>query len=167
MTYRSLFVLVAFALSTCLVPAPGANDQQVPSKHFTVYPIGQIEKQDGRTKIILDKEYQPGLLGLAGFSHVQVFYWFDRNDTPEKRSILQVHPHGKKSNPLAGVFATRAPVRPNLIALSLCRIISIEENVIEIDQIDAFPNTPVLDLKPYIPSIDEVRATCPEWVNQK
>lgn len=167
MRYACLFVLGVFVLSICFVPPTRADNQQVPSKHFTVYPIGQIEKQHGRTKIILDKKYQPGLLGLAGFSHVQVFYWFDRNDTPEKRSILQVYPHGEKSNPLSGVFATRAPVRPNLIALSLCRIISVRENVIEIDRIDAFSNTPVLDLKPYVPSIDEVSATCPEWVNRK
>ncbi len=51
-------------------------------------------------------------------------------------------------NPLRGVFATRAPVRPNLIALSRVRVISVRGNVIEIDGIDAFPDTPVLDLKP-------------------
>jgi tRNA (Thr-GGU) A37 N-methylase len=81
--------------------------------------------------------------------------------------VLQVHPRGKKKNPLCGVFATRAPVRPNLIALSLCKVISVRENVIEIDQIDAFPNTPVLDLKPYIPSIDTANASFPEWVKSK
>jgi tRNA (Thr-GGU) A37 N-methylase len=46
------------------------------------------------------------------------------------------------------VFATRAPVRPNLIALSRCRVISVNDNLIEIDEIDAFPDTPVLDIKP-------------------
>lgn len=167
MRYPSLVVLGVFVLSVWFVSPTKANDQKAAPKHFTVYPIGHIEKRDGQTKIILDKKYQPGLLGLEGFSHVHVLYWFDRNDTPQKRSTLQVHPHGDKRNPLSGVFATRAPVRPNLTALSLCKIISVRENVIEIDQIDAFPNTPVLDLKPYIPSIDEVSATCPEWVNRK
>jgi tRNA-Thr(GGU) m(6)t(6)A37 methyltransferase TsaA len=123
-----------------------------------------VNKQDGKTKIILDRKYQAGLSGLDGFSHVLVFYWLDRNDTPEKRSILKVYPHGNKQNPLQGVFATRAPVRPNLIALSLCRIYAIQDNVIEIDYIDAFPNSPVLDLKPYVPGIDAASATCPEWV---
>ena len=102
---------------------------------------------EGRTTIVVDKQYQPGLLGLEKFSHVWVLYWFDRNDTPEKRSILQVHPRGDKKNPLRGVFATHSPVRPNLIAMSRCKIISVEENVVEIDEIDAFPDTPVLDLK--------------------
>jgi tRNA (Thr-GGU) A37 N-methylase len=46
------------------------------------------------------------------------------------------------------VFATRAPVRPNLIALSRCRVIAVRENLIEIDWIDALPDTPVLDNKP-------------------
>ena len=163
MRYACLLVAGVFALSARFIPAASANNQQATSKHFIVYPIGQVDKQDGRTRIILDKKYQAGLSGLSDFSHVLVFYWFDRNDTPPKRSVLQVHPHGKKQTPLKGVFATRAPVRPNLIALSLCRIISIKENVIEIDQIDAFPNSPVLDLKPYIPSIDAASATWPEW----
>ncbi|MBV2097138.1 MAG: SAM-dependent methyltransferase, partial [Candidatus Thiodiazotropha sp. (ex Codakia orbicularis)] len=79
---------------------------------------------------------------------IWVLYWFDRNDTPERRGILQVHPRGNPDNPLRGVFATRAPVRPNLIALSRCRILSIAANRIEIDGIDAFPDTPVLDIKP-------------------
>jgi tRNA (Thr-GGU) A37 N-methylase len=46
------------------------------------------------------------------------------------------------------VFATRAPMRPNLIALTRCKILSVKKNVIEIDSIDAFTDTPVLDLKP-------------------
>ena len=73
---------------------------------------------------------------------------YHRNDTPIKRSILQVHPRGNPENPLRGVFATRAPVRPNLIALSRCRVLSVRDNLIEIDDIDAFADTPVLDIKP-------------------
>lgn len=80
-------------------------------------------------------------------SHVTVIYWFDRNDTPEKRVVLQVHPQGNKANPMRGVFATHSPVRPNLIAISRCKILTVRDNVIEIDSIDAFPDTPVLDLK--------------------
>ena len=139
----------------------GDDRKKTPPKKYTLYPIGHVKKEAGKTRIILDKRYQPGLLGLDRFSHIQVFYWFDRNDTPQERSILQVHPRGKKSNPLSGVFATRAPVRPNLIALSLCEIVSIRENIIEIDEIDAFPGTPVLDIKPYIPDIDAVDGDSP------
>ncbi len=52
--------------------------------------------------------------------HVQVIWWFDQKDTPQRRAILQVHPRGNPQNPLTGVLACRAPVRPNLIALSPC-----------------------------------------------
>ncbi|MHC4657094.1 MAG: tRNA (N6-threonylcarbamoyladenosine(37)-N6)-methyltransferase TrmO [Planctomycetota bacterium] len=124
-----------------------SEQQASESEYFKVYPIGKIEKKDGRTFIILDKEYEAGLKGLQKHSYVHVVYWFDRNDTPEKRAILQVHPRADKDNPLTGVFATHSPFRPNLIAISKCDIISIKENVIEIKDIDAFDGSPVLDLK--------------------
>ena len=123
------------------------DESQIEAKQFALYPIGKVVKEEGRTMIVLDKKYQRGLLRLGECSHVTVLYWFDRNDTPEKRSILQVHPQGNTKNPLTGVFATHSPVRPNLIAISRCKIISIKENVIEIDTIDAFADSPVLDLK--------------------
>ncbi|MBN1395327.1 MAG: tRNA (N6-threonylcarbamoyladenosine(37)-N6)-methyltransferase TrmO [Pirellulales bacterium] len=117
-------------------------------QRFTMRPIGWIRKAEGKTRIVLDKKYQPGLLGVDKLEEIWVLYWFDRNDAPEHRNVLQVHPRGDPSNPLTGVFATRSPKRPNLIALSRCKILSVEENVIEIDRIDAFPDTPVVDLKP-------------------
>jgi tRNA-Thr(GGU) m(6)t(6)A37 methyltransferase TsaA len=124
-----------------------SEQQASESEYFKVYPIGKVEKKDERTFIILDKEYEAGLKCLEKHSYVHVVYWFDRNDTHEKRAILQVHPRGDKNNPLTGVFATHSPFRPNLIAISKCDIISIKENVIEIKDIDAFDGSPVLDLK--------------------
>ncbi len=115
---------------------------------YEISPIGWVKKADGRTTIEIDKAYEPAMLGLDQFESIWVLYWFDRNDNPEKRAILQVHPRRNLENPLRGVFATRAPVRPNLIALSRCRILSIEGTTIEIDGIDAFPDTPVIDIKP-------------------
>jgi len=117
------------------------------SQALTLYPIGKVAKEKGRTFIVLDPKYAPGLMGLDRFSHVTVLYWFDRNDTPQKRAILQVHPRGNPKNPLRGVFATHSPVRPNLIGVSRCRIISVQENVIEVEGIDAFDGSPVIDLK--------------------
>ena len=118
--------------------------------------------------IVLDKKYQEGLLGLGQWSHVQVIWWFDKNDTPQKRAILQVHPRADKSNPLTGVFACRAPVRPNLIALSLCKIVSVKDNVIEMDKIDAFEGTPIIDLKPYAPGLDSASdVKVPKWAGPK
>ena len=128
--------------------------QQVTPMEFKVRPIGHVQEMGERIVIILDKKYQEGLLGLEHWSHIQVIWWFDKNDTPEKRAILQVHPRGDAKNPLTGVFATRSPFRPNLIALSLCKIVSVNENVIEVEKIDAFEGTPVLDIKPYAPGQD-------------
>ena len=148
MRYLSTAVLVLFFLGISSLGAGRAGDKkQEGAKKFTVYPIGWVRKAEGRTTIVLEKKFQPGLLGLENFSEVWVLYWFDRNDTPEKRSILQVHPGGNKKNPTRGVFATHSPVRPNLIAMTRCKIISVKDNVVEIEGIDAFPDTPVLDLK--------------------
>jgi tRNA-Thr(GGU) m(6)t(6)A37 methyltransferase TsaA len=115
---------------------------------FSMYPIGWVRKADGRTYIEIDERYRPALLGVDQLDSIWVLYWFDRNDTPERRAILQVHPRRNPDKPIRGVFATRAPVRPNLIALSRCRVLSLRDNIIEIDGIDAFADTPVLDIKP-------------------
>jgi len=122
-----------------------------PDASYTVHPIGYVSKKKGEpTRIVLFEQYTKGLLGLDGWSHLNVFWWFDKNDTPQKRGILQVHPRGNKKNPLTGVFATRSPVRPNLIALTVCKIVSIEGHTVTVDNIDAFDGTPVLDLKPAV-----------------
>jgi len=112
-----------------------------------VYPVGYVRKADGRTTIVLEKKYQPALLGVDKLSEIWVLWWFDKSDTSEKRSILQVHPQGNPDNPIRGVFATHSPVRPNLIAMTRCKVISVKENTIEIESIDAFADTPVLDIK--------------------
>ncbi len=132
----------------CRPGQPSAPEEKQPQDRvYHLHPIGQVVRRDGKTLIVLKEKYQPGLMGLENFPQVTVVYWFDRNDTPEKRSILQVHPRGNRENPKRGVFATHSPVRPNLIAISRCKIIRIDGNVIEVDKIDAFDHSPVLDLK--------------------
>jgi len=146
---KSLWIMcLLFAALGMQSTLSAQEPNEEPSPRYTVYPIGWVRKTEGKTLIEIDQKYQPALLGLEKFSEIWVLYWFDRNDTPQRRSILQVHPRGNPANPIRGVFATHSPVRPNLIALSRCKILSVKGNVIEIDQIDAFPDTPVLDLKP-------------------
>jgi len=150
--------MTALLLALCLVmPALSAQADSEASRspaipdtktHYQLHPIGWILKRDGRTVIEIQPEYHSALLGVDQLDSLWVLYWFDRNDTPEQRAILQVHPHGNPDNPLRGVFATRAPMQPNLIAMSRCRVLGVEGTVIEIDDIDAFADTPVLDLKP-------------------
>jgi tRNA (Thr-GGU) A37 N-methylase len=86
-------------------------------------------------------------MGVKKLDESWVLWWFDRNDNPRMRSTLRVHLRGNPANPLTGMFATRSPMRPNLIGVSRCRILSIKDNVLEIQDIDALPDTPVLDLK--------------------
>jgi tRNA-Thr(GGU) m(6)t(6)A37 methyltransferase TsaA len=124
--------------------------------HYQIFPVGTIKKQDRSVFVEIYKEYEDALFGLDQYSHMIVFTWFHENDVPEKRKVLKVHPRGNKANPLTGVFATRSPMRPNLIGLFLCKIISIENNVIQIEHIEAFAGSPVIDIKPYIPRIDSI-----------
>jgi len=166
---KRLSVAMAGSLALVFLSAPFARAEKPTRKSaaFTVNPIGHVKKTDGRTLIVLDGKFQPGLLGLDGFSHVYMLWWFDKNDTPQKRSILQVHPMGRRDNPLTGVFATRSPVRPNLIALTFCKLVSVKENVIEIERTDAFDGTPVLDIKPFIPGYDSSPdAKLPDWLTR-
>ena len=140
--------LAALSIAICsAAPIKTDHPQKEGAKQFTVYPIGYVREVEGRTLIVVDKKYQPALLGVDELSEIWVLWWFDRNDTPRKRSILQVHPRGNPDNPIRGVFATHSPVRPNLIAMTRCKVVSVRENVIEIESIDAFPDTPVLDIK--------------------
>jgi tRNA (adenine37-N6)-methyltransferase len=135
---------VLIAMSASLAESQGSGS----GPRYEVYPIGWVRKADGRTTIELEERYRPGLLGVDELDAIWVLYWLDRNDTPQQRATLQVHPRGNPNNPLRGVFATRAPVRPNLIALSRCRVLSVQGTIIEIDDIDALPDSPVLDIKP-------------------
>ncbi len=136
-----------FLSADILIKRAMAGEKTAGNKTFIIFPIGKVKKENGKTVIIIFKKYQAGLLGLERNRFITVLYWFDKNDTPEKRSRLKVHHRGNRNNPLVGVFASHAPFRPNLIAVSRCKIISIKENVIEVEDIDAFNNTPVIDLK--------------------
>jgi tRNA-Thr(GGU) m(6)t(6)A37 methyltransferase TsaA len=148
---RQLASLLALSFSL-LLPASAAAAPDAPNAGslpaYQVHPIGWVRQSEGRTFIEIEPRYEPALLGVDELESVWVLWWFDRNDTPAKRSILRVHPRANPENPLRGVFATRAPVRPNLIALTRCRVLGVAGNRIEIDGIDAFPDTPVLDIKP-------------------
>jgi tRNA-Thr(GGU) m(6)t(6)A37 methyltransferase TsaA len=136
-------------------------------KPLTLNPIGVVRLQEDRTVLEILPQFAPALDGLAGFSHVWVFYWFHDNDRPEERATLKVHPRRDPANPLTGVFATRAPVRPNLIGLCACRILKIKGNLVEVADLDAKDGSPLLDLKPYIPPGDCIpEAVTPEWVKR-
>ena len=162
-----LAIAFAGAIATASFCAAADDAQDTATTEFKMQPIGHVQKTEEKTLIVLDKEYEPGLLGLEGFSHAYVFWWFSLNDSPEKRATLQIHPMGNRENPLTGVFATRCPRRPNLVAMTLCKVISVNENVVEVEKIDAFDDTPVIDIKPYLPGYDTADdAKVPEWLKR-
>jgi len=90
-------------------------------------------------------EYEEGLQDLESFSHIIIIYHFHLS----KHYNLKVKPY--MDNNLHGVFATRSPSRPNPIGLSVVKLISIENNILNIQNIEIIEGTPVLDIKPYIP----------------
>lgn len=135
------------------------------SESYYLKPVGVIRKGDDNPCIEIFDEFNDALLGLDGFSHISVFYWFHRNDSPEKRKTLRVHPRKDPANPLVGVFGTHSPQRPNLIALTICRIKSVSGNIIQIEDIDAYDGSPVVDIKCYIPgSVPDADVKVPDWV---
>lgn len=131
-----------------------------------VNPIGLIENTEDAVCIRLEEKYAVGLRGLSGYSHVQVVWWMDGCDNESDRSILvESKPYRHGSDEL-GVFALRSPERPNPIAISNARILAVDEGagLARLAWIDARNGSPVLDLKPYTPSIDRVRqASTPDW----
>lgn len=136
------------------------------AKRFELYPVGHVKMAGGTARIHILEPFLDALLGLQEWSHVNVIYWFDRNDTPEKRRILRVHPRGNRENPLTGVFACRAPFRPNLIALTTCRLVAVNGPIVTVEGIDALDGTPVLDIKPLIPPDFSVRdLRVPKWAS--
>ncbi len=130
-----------------------------------LHPIGFVRKQGEAVSIDLLPEYADGMLGLEGFSHVDVLFWCHENDTPAERKTLRVHPRRDPANPLTGVFATRSPRRPNPIAVSRCRILSVDGRRIRVDALDARDGSPIIDIKCHIPdSLPPEDVRLPAWV---
>ncbi|NHJ85836.1 MAG: tRNA (N6-threonylcarbamoyladenosine(37)-N6)-methyltransferase TrmO [Asgard group archaeon] len=124
---------------------------------FEIKSIGKIRKEREEVWLELRDEFKAGLLNLDQISHVITLWWISGRDNEVDRNILQVHPKVMstgENTPLCGVFATRSPLRPNPIGLTIVKILSIENNKIFIDRHDAFDETPLIDLKPYIPKSD-------------
>jgi tRNA (adenine37-N6)-methyltransferase len=135
------------------------------SESFTLRTLGRVCRTAEEATIEIDPRYVDGLLGLEAYSHILVFYWFHQNDSPERRATLQVHPRGDRSNPLTGVFATHSPRRPNLIALTRCRLLAVTGTRLTVADLDALDGSPVIDIKGFIPGEpdpDQVRL--PGWV---
>jgi formylmethanofuran dehydrogenase subunit E len=128
--------------------------------------IGKVTKTNTNNTIItIFPQYRAALEGVNSFSHVIILYWLHLNDNNTQRNILRVTPRRHKNAPEVGVFASRSPVRPNPIGLSVCQLLEVTEKKLTILQFDAIEGTPIIDIKPYILKADCVsNALNPKWV---
>ncbi len=135
-------------------------------KLLQLQPIGKVSISNKSTSINLTGSYLPALKGLEGFSHLNIIWWFsDYADTASRNTLKTERPY-KTAPEVLGIFATRSPLRPNPLALTTVAVLYIDYNngIIHIPYIDASNETPVLDIKPYTPSLDRVeKPAVPEW----
>jgi tRNA (adenine37-N6)-methyltransferase len=139
------------------------QDEQGPREKITFHPIGTIHSPwtdpagmpiqpvgavGIRGSIVIDPKFRAGLRDLAGFTRIILIYAFHRSNgySLEVIPFLDTVPHG--------VFATRAPKRPNAIGLSVVRFVAANDSGLVIEDVDILDGTPLLDIKPYVPAFD-------------
>jgi len=127
-------------LSIGVIRTPWTNPADMP-----IQPTGA----PGTVGLIeLRPDLADGLLDLAGFSHILAIYGFHRAAEPR----LTVKPFlGQESH---GVFATRAPTRPNPLGLSVLKLLHVKKTTLEVEGVDMLDGTPLYDIKPYVPAFD-------------
>lgn len=134
---------------------------------YAIQPIGTVHRPAEGFYLQLDEPFRSGLKQLEHFSHVIVLWWATGQDTPEARGQLTCYPPYAPDKH-TGVFATRAEYRPNPIGMTVCQITGLDEakGIVQVRNIDAFENTPIVDLKGYFPVCDRVNgATIPAWLD--
>ncbi len=128
-----------------------------------MYPIGVIHSpykekkgtpiQASRSKAVgtveVDPTFQDGLQDIEGFSHIILFYAFDR----EPAYTLLVKPFLDDQE--RGLFATRYPARPNPLGFSIVKLLGVHGNILEVEGLDVLDGTPLLDIKPYVLEFDQ------------
>ena len=98
----------------------------------------------------LDLDVGPGLDGIAVGDEVIVLTWFHQ----ARRDVLKLHPRDDPSLPIAGVFATRSPDRPNPIGLHRVRVAEVTGNRMKVGPLEAIDGTPIVDIKPVLEAAD-------------
>jgi len=131
-----------------------------PFKKIVGIPIQTVFSDKGNGTVELLPEYKEGLKDLEGFSHIILIYYFHRS----KGYRLICRPFLDRVE--RGVFATRAPARPNPIGLSIVRVKKIRGNMIKVASLDILDGTPLIDIKPYIPQFDAPRVLKGGWLEK-
>jgi tRNA (Thr-GGU) A37 N-methylase len=121
-----------------------------------------------RARIELDPgRFTPeALVGLAEFSHAEIVFLFDRI-APDEVEFGARRPRGREDWPMVGIFAQRGRNRPSRIGVSVCRIVAVDDIILEVEGLDAIDGTPVLDIKPvmrgFLPRGEVIE---PDWARQ-
>ena len=129
-----------------------------PFKQRKGMPIQPSRGRGVRGTVEVAPEYADGLADLDGFSHVVLIYHFHQSHGFD----LRVTPFLDTQK--RGLFATRAPRRPNAIGLSVVRLLGIEGNRIAVQDLDILDGTPLLDIKPYVPEFDHRTEVREGWL---
>ena len=132
-----------------------------PFKSIDGVPIQPAGADGIKGKIRVYKKYSKGLMNLKGFSHIILIYHFHLS----KGYSLKVIPF--LNNAGQGVFATRAPRRPNHIGISVVKVEKIKDNIIDISNVDIINGTPLLDIKPYASFFDNVKNEKMGWLSSR
>jgi tRNA (adenine37-N6)-methyltransferase len=132
-----------------------------PFKEPKGVPIQATASKGIKGTVEVKPEYNKGLNGLEGFSHIILLYHFSL----VKTAALMIKPF--LDDKLHGVFATRSPARPNAIGISIVRLIGIKNNRLNIQDVDIVDGTPLLDIKPYVPKFDCRRTDQIGWFSGK
>jgi tRNA-Thr(GGU) m(6)t(6)A37 methyltransferase TsaA len=131
-----------------------------PFKDVKGMPIQPAGAEGVQGTIEIEPEYAAGLKDVEGFSHIILIYHFHLS----QGYSLVVKPF--LDDKLHGVFATRAPTRPNAIGISVVRLVKVENRVIHVTDVDIVDGTPLLDLKPYVPEFDIRKTTRIGWLTK-
>lgn len=131
-----------------------------PHKESSGTPIQPAMAHGTPGQVIVNEEFAVGLSDLAGFERIWLVYWFHRAP-PAK---LRVTPF--RDDVERGVFATRAPCRPNPIGISAVRLQQLKGNALEILDVDILDGTPLLDIKPYVPRFDSIEQSASGWLDR-
>lgn len=124
-------------------------------------PIQPPGGEDAEATVEIYPDYAEGLTDLDGFSHIILLYHCHRAGTPSLMAtpFLDNAPHG--------LFATRAPARPNPIGLSIVRLTSAADGILYIKEVDILDGAPVLDIKPYVPAFDLRESVRIGWMERR
>jgi len=132
--------------------------------HNEIKKTGFHDHQNIVSEVEIDEKWTELLDGIEEFSHIVVLFWMHAVP-PDSPKPTKVHPRGRADLPLVGLFATRAPQRPNPVGLTIVKLLKRSGNVLTVQGLDAINGTPVIDIKSYmIPKIARNEIRMPKWV---